>query len=288
MPFDISTIRGWLDVNLINIIITAVVIFVVWLTRRILLRYISRKVDDLETYRKWRRTSSIVAILIGAIAILTIWAQQFSVLIFFILVVILGLVISLKEPILNLAGWLYIIILHPFKIGDRVQVKEFRGYRGDILEVNPFSFKLSEIGNSANWVDEDESTGRIVDVPNGWVFIHPIANYSKMIEHIWEEIPIRISFDSNWQKAQKILLKILDNEKIKISDSGKRKIKKNYREYTGKYPDLEPKVNVKAVDFGMRLTIRYVCNTKNRRVTSQIVWDTILKEFSKHKDINLT
>ena len=284
---DIATIQGWLDDNLINLIITAFVILAVWLGRRLVLRYLSRKIDDLDSYRKWRRVSSIVAILVGIIAILTIWARQLSVLIFFILVVILGLVITLKEPILNLAGWIYILIVHPFKVGDRVQVKEFRGYRGDILEVNPFSFKLSEIGNSGNWVNEDDSTGRIVDVPNGWVFIHPIANYSKMIEHIWEEIPIRISFDSNWQKAQKILLKILNDGKIKISDSGIRKIRKNYRDYTGKYPDLEPKVYVRAVDLGVLLTLRYVCDTKNRRTTSQIVWDAILKEFSKHRDINL-
>jgi small-conductance mechanosensitive channel len=284
---DIATIQGWLDDNLINLIITAFVIFAVWLGRRLVLRYLSRKIDDLDSYRKWRRVSSIVAILVGIIAILTIWARQLSVLIFFILVVILGLVITLKEPILNLAGWIYILIVHPFKVGDRVQVKEFRGYRGDILEVNPFSFKLSEIGNSGNWIDEDDSTGRIVDVPNGWVFIHTIANYSKMIEHIWEEIPIRISFDSNWQKAQKILIKILNEEKIKISDSGIRKIRKNFREHTGKYPGLEPKVYVRAVDFGLQLTLRYVCNTKNRRATSQIVWDEILKEFSKHNDIEL-
>ena len=284
---DIATIQGWLDDNLINLIITAFVILAVWLGRRLVLRYLSRKIDDLDSYRKWRRVSSIVAILVGIIAILTIWARQLSVLIFFILVVILGLVITLKEPILNLAGWIYILIVHPFKVGDRVQVKEFRGYRGDILEVNPFSFKLSEIGNSGNWVDEDDSTGRIVDVPNGWVFIHTIANYSKMIEHIWEEIPIRISFESNWQKAQKILIKILNEEKIKISDSGIRKIRKNFREYTGKYPELEPKVYVRAVDFGLQLTLRYVCKTKNRRATSQIVWDEILKEFSKHNDIEL-
>ena len=108
-----------------------------------------------------------------------------------------------------------------------------------------------------------------------------------MIDHIWNEIQIRISFDSNWQKAKEILLEIINKENIKLSTSKKKNIQKKYRELTEKYPRLEPAVYVKAVDDGVQLTLRYICDTRNRRVTSQEIWEAVLKEFLKHKDINL-
>ncbi len=109
-----------------------------------------------------------------------------------------------------------------------------------------------------------------------------------MTDHIWNEIPIRISFDSNWRKAKKILLEIVNKENIRLSTSNKKNILKNYREFTQKHPDLEPDVYTKAVDGVIQLTLRYICDTRSKRFTSKKLWESVLNEFSNHKDINLT
>jgi hypothetical protein len=34
------------------------------------------------------------------------------------------------------------------------------------------------------------------------------------------------------------------------------------------------------------LTMRYICNVKKRRGTEEIIWEDVLEEFAKHKDID--
>ena len=61
-----------------------------------------------------------------------------------------------------------------------------------------------EIGN---WVDADQNTGRIVHIPNGKIFTETLANYGKGFEYIFNEIPVLITFESDWKKAKKNLSK---------------------------------------------------------------------------------
>jgi small-conductance mechanosensitive channel len=41
-----------------------------------------------------------------------------------------------------------------------------------------------EIGG---WVDAEQSTGRLVHVPNGMVFTTEVANYTEGFGYIWDE-----------------------------------------------------------------------------------------------------
>ena len=60
-------------------------------------------------------------------------------------------------------------------------------------------FSLMEIGN---WVDAEQSTGRVIHVPNGKIFSEPLANYTDGFQYIWNEIPVLVTFESDWKKSQ--------------------------------------------------------------------------------------
>jgi hypothetical protein len=73
---------------------------------------------------------------------------------------------------------LYIVVVigglgggHLFEIGDRVQIGT---HRRDVVDIRIFQFTLLEIGN---WVDADQSTGRILHIPNSWIFKQALSNY---------------------------------------------------------------------------------------------------------------
>ena len=93
-----------------------------------------------------------------------------------------GLAIALQDPLVNLAGWIFISVRKPFVVGDRIEIG---GHRGDVIDLRLFQFSLIEIGN---WVDADQSTGRIIHIPNGWVFKQTTANYTAGFKFIWDEI----------------------------------------------------------------------------------------------------
>ena len=110
-----------------------------------------------------------------------------------------GIAIALKDPLVNMVGWLFILIRQPFKVGDRIQIGSAAG---DVIDIRLFQFSINEIGN---WVDADQSTGRIIHIPNGIVFTEPQANYTAGFQYIWHEISVLITFESDWKKAKQIL-----------------------------------------------------------------------------------
>ena len=191
-----------------------------------------------------------------------------------------GLAIALKDPLVNLAGWAFIIWQRPIEVGDRIQVGE---YRGDVIDQRIFMFTLMEIGN---WVDAEQSTGRIIHIPNGKVFNDALANYSKGFQYIWNEIPVLITFESNWKKAKSILTKIIDKHAQSLSETARQKVRRAARKFMIFYTTLTPTVYTCVKDCGIMLTMRYLCEPRQRRTNDQAIWEDVLEEFAKCDDID--
>ena len=129
----------------------------------------------------------------------SVWLSEFKELGTFLGLLSAGIAVALKDPIINFVGWLFIILRRPFTLGDRIQIL---GHSSDVIDIRLFQFTLMEIGN---WVEADQSTGRIIHVPNGKVFVDTVASYNKGFHYIWNEMPVMITFESNWEKAKNIL-----------------------------------------------------------------------------------
>ena len=90
----------------------------------------------------------------------------------------------------------YIAWQQPFGVGDRIEIGDFKG---DVVDQQLMQFTIMEV---RNWVDGDQYTGRMVHVPNGILFQKPLGNYSDDYAYLWDEIHVRLTFESNWQKAK--------------------------------------------------------------------------------------
>ncbi|MBT3756369.1 MAG: mechanosensitive ion channel family protein, partial [Candidatus Cloacimonetes bacterium] len=101
------------------------------------------------------------------------------------------------------------------------------------------------------------------------------------------EIEIVLTFESNWQKAKIILLDIANNKGENISKRMETQIKRAAKKYMIYYKELTPIVYTSVVDHGVRLTIRHLCETRKRRGYTEAIWEDILLEFAKNKDIEL-
>ena len=140
-----------------------------------------------------------------------------------------------------------------------------------------------EIGN---WVNSDQSTGRIINIPNGAIFTEALANYSKGFQYIWNEIPVLITFESDWEQAKSILLEIAIKHAEKLSDTAEKRFHEASRQYLIYYSILTPTVYTSVEDSGVLLTIRYLCEPRKRRGTQETIWEDILKAFSETDDID--
>ena len=262
-----------------EILFSLIVIILLSVIRFAILRVVWRRTENAKTRYQWKRTLSFVIPIVTIVLVGAIWLPAFEQFGAFLGLFSAGLAIALKDPLTNLAGWFFIITRKPFIVGDRIQVGE---NTGDIIDIRLFQFTMLEIGN---WVDADQSTGRIIHLPNGKVFLEPQANFSSGFEYIWNEIKVNITFESNWQKAKDILDTIIHDYSKDIHVKAQKEIQEASKNYMIYYKHLTPIVYTKVIDFGVCLTIRYLCNPRQRRGSENIIWQDVLTAFNKETDI---
>jgi len=257
--------------------ILALVIF--WLIRRLLLTVLLRDRDVQVQYRI-RKTVAYVTYPLAFLVIGRIWFAGFEDVSTYLGLLSAGLAIALQAPLVNLAGWAFILWRQPFKVGDRIQIGPDRG---DVIDQRIFMFSLMEIGN---WVDADQSTGRVIHIPNGKIFNEVLANYSQGFQHIWNEIPVLVTFESDWRKAKQLLNEIAQRHGTALNESAARKLREAAKKFMIFYSKLTPVVYTTVKDCGVMLTIRYLCDPRQRRGTEQAIWEEILNAFTAHDDID--
>lgn len=262
-----------------KIIISILIVVFLSIIRLLILRIVWRQTENVKIRYQWKRTLSFIIPFTGLLLISAVWIQAFEEFGTFLGLFTAGIAIALKDPLTNLAGWFFILVRKPFNVGDRVQVGT---HIGDVIDIRLFQFTILEIGN---WVDADQSTGRIIHLPNGKVFIEPQANFSTGFEYIWNEIKVNVTFESDWEKAKNILEAIIQDFAKDIHIKAQKEIQEASKNYMIYYKHLTPIVYTKVIDFGVCLTIRYLCNPRQRRGSENILWQNILTAFNKDSDI---
>ena len=260
---------------------TLLTIVILWLVQRLLIGILNKSVKNIEYRYQWQKGIGYLSFFIGLIVIGRIWLSGMETLVTFLGLLSAGIAIALKDPLMNIAGWIYILARKPFDVGDRIEIKDVAG---DVIDLRIFQFSIMEIGN---WVNADQSTGRVLHIPNGIIFTSILSNYSHGFHYIWNELEVLITFESNWSKAKKTLSKIVNDfnqsDAGKITDSGMR-VPGTFMLKTGK---TTPIVYTSVQESGVLLTIRYLCKPRRRRSSTSTIWENILIAFAAAPDIEL-
>jgi len=264
-----------------KILASVVVIAILWLFRRVLYRVLVKNIKEKKTKYQTGKTINYTISFLGVLVVARIWFDGFQSIATFLGLLSAGLAIALKDPVSNLAGWIYIVWRKPFDLGNRVQIGTFAG---DIIDISMFQLSIMEIGN---WVDADQHTGRIIHIPNGKVFTEPIANYSQGLQYIWHEVPVHITYESNWEKARDILKNIVTKHSSHHTKEAEKQAAESSKEYLLIALTLNPNVYISVEEYAIRLTMRYLCNPRKRRSTEQTMWEEVLKAFAHCPDITL-
>lgn len=272
LQMDVATV--W------KVISTASILLILIITRSVILRVVKGRTEDVRIRYAWRKGATYGAFVMAILLLGRFWFSGFDSFSTYLGLLSAGVAIALKDPLVNLAGWLFIIWRRPFTVGDRIEVAE---HRGDVIDIRIFQFALMEIGN---WVDADQSTGRVIRIPNSKVFTETLANYSKGFAYIWNEIPVLVTFESNWQSAKVILQSIATAHTEHLSKAASRRVRQASEQFMIFYNKLTPIVYTSVRDSGVLLTIRYLCEPRRRRTSEEQIWEDILHQFSDHDDID--
>ena len=258
-----------------SVIVVCTAILIKWIFNRFVIKRIKQKAIR---YR-WRKTTNYIVFFLVLILLLFLWMEKFQ-LGTFLGLSGAGIAIALRDMLVNLVAWFFILWKRPFSIGDRIEINETTG---DVIDIRIFQFSVLEIGNR---VGAEQSTGRIVHIPNKNIFEYDLANYTSEFPFIWNEIPVLITLESSWEEAKEILSEIVEEVTEQTVNKARKYLKNissaNYMVYYGK---LTPIVYTMVEDSGVLLTIRYLCRPRSRRSTEDEIWRSILEKFGKNENI---
>lgn len=267
--------------NRAQLIATVIVVIISWLLRRIIHRLLHNYIEEVQVFYRYKKATTYTIFVLATLIMFIVWSRDFFTFTTFLGLVSAGIAIALKDLLASIAAWMFIISRKPFVVGDRIQIGD---YSGDVIDSRLFQFTIMEIGN---WVEHDQSTGRIVHIPNHKILTDNIANYGAGFAHIWNEIRVVITFESDWDKARTILKEIIDVHAEKHIHQVDEKLKKASKKYLIYYKNLTPIVYLDVLDHGVQLTVRYLCKPKSRRTTVDHIWSDILVRFKAEPDIDL-
>jgi small-conductance mechanosensitive channel len=259
------------------------VLVIAWILKQVSKRIIFRNVEDVHhRFNITRRTSRIITFVALSIVVM-VWLDGKNVpeIIKALSFLGAGLAIVLREVILNIVGWLQIVTRAPFQVGDRVEINNISG---DVIDIRLMTTTLMEI---RSWVDADQSTGRIMRIPNNWVFQFAVKNFTQGFDYIWNEITLHVTTDSDWNLARDIMTSLAQESSAIVEHQVKSQLKNMAQEYLVYYSTLTPFVYVTIADKGIRLTLRYLCKVRNRRGSEHAIMMRVLEEFAKHPSIHL-
>jgi small-conductance mechanosensitive channel len=267
----LAKIAGILDIVLTSkykgILLSVIIVISLLIIRRILTKlieaYISRKAFKEDNITQFMMTWKYIWTAI--IAIMGIIGLSGSMKVVGISAGFMGMVLgwSLQAPVTGIAAWLMLILKRPFKIGDRVIIA---GIIGDVMDVTLTHIILNQVGGT---VGGEERSGRAVLIPNAIMFSQVIMNYTLQQDYILDEVPVRITFESDWEEAERILI-----------EAAKR-VTKDIVEKTGD----QPFIRAELFDAGVLMRLRYKVEPPNRQEMSTYMVREIFREFGNNPKV---
>lgn len=259
---------------------TAGLVLVLVIVRELLLLIVRGQTRDARVRYHWSKGITYAVVVLGVFGIGRVWFVGLGSIATFVGLVGAGLVIALKEPVSNFAAWGFMLWRRPFVIGDRIEIG---AHAGDVIDQTLLEFSILEIGN---WIRSDQSTGRVIHIPNGRLWVEPVANYTRGFPYLWNEIDVVITFESDWRRAKELLLTIAERHGHELSGAAEQEVLTQSRRFMIFYSTLAPTVYTRATERGVMLTIRYLCEVRRRRDTEQAIWEGVLTAFAGEPDID--
>jgi small-conductance mechanosensitive channel len=167
---------------------------------------------------------------------------------------------SLQAPVTGIAAWLMIILKRPFRIGDRVIIG---GVIGDVTDITLTHVILNQVGGT---IGGEERSGRGVLIPNAILFGQVIMNYTLDEKFTLDEVPIRLTFDSDYELARRIMVEAARTVTAEIIQE------------TGK----EPFTRCEFFDAGVIVRLRYQTVPDQRPEISSRIVERILEGFREN------
>ena len=217
---------------------------------------------------------------VGLVSALGVVTEQWVGVLLSLGVVGFAVTFALQQPLLSLLGWVYIMLKRPYAVGDRVKIEESKG---DVIEVDFLVTTLWEV--NGDLVSTHQPSGRVVTVPNSVVLSSQVVNYTTLVHHVWNELPIQVAYETDLDFARETMVAVAEEY---LGERMRHEIA-TYRDRLSETAvELEvqdgPTVNVVQTESWVELRLRYLVHPRRGARVRNDLYERILERFSEAPD----
>ena len=240
-----------------------------------------RLVHDRRRRHDLRNVVRLVLVVGAIVAVAGVLTDQWLGVLFSLGIVGFGVTVALQQPLTSLLGWLYILSMRPYQVGDRVRIENAKG---DVIDVDFLVTTLWEV--EGDLVSSHQPSGRTVTVPNSLILTSEVFNYSRDdFPFVWSEVSMQVSYETDLEFAKGVMREVADEQ---LGDEMARRVE-TYREQLSETPvDLQvqdrPSVNVTQGETWVELKVRFLTSPRRIQRTKNELYEEILARFQANPD----
>lgn len=228
-----------------------------WLLRRVYPGNTEKARSKLVLYK------NLVRLLILALLV-AVWASQISGALLSVAAIAGALLITGKEVVLCLFGYINLSIAKPYRVGDYVEIGN---QSGRVLDIHLFSTRLFEIGPSGRY------TGRVLSVPNLAVFAQTIKHSSSLGAYNLYCVDIILPFRCDSVRAEQVARQVAEKVAKEFMVEADRHFDRlEFSDFVD-LPSASPAVIWQAYnEVAHKMTVRFACPSHKRGDVEQAIY----------------
>ncbi len=199
-----------------------------------------------------------------------------------------GIAIAMKDWFMSILGWLVIVFGGSIHVGDRIRVDmDGMKYVGDVLDISLLRITILE-DITLTSIMQNRRAGRIIFVPNNYIFTRMIANYTHhSLKTVWDGVKITITFDSNHKKAMHLVKEITKKYSKGYTDITRKQLNKLRQHYSLKNTNVEPRIYSFIEPYGLDIEAWYLTNAYGTLTLRSVISTEIIDAFKAEDDITI-
>jgi small-conductance mechanosensitive channel len=199
-----------------------------------------------------------------------------------------GIAIAMKDWFMSILGWLVIVFGGSIHVGDRIRIDmDGTTFVGDVMDISLLRMTLLE-DVTLTTVLENRRAGRIIFIPNNYVFTRMIANYThSSLKTVWDGIDITITYDSNHKKAIHLAKEITKKFSKGYTDITRKQLNKLRSDYSLKNSNVEPRIFSFIAPNGINISAWYLTNAYATLTLRSTISTEIVDAFMAEDDITI-
>ncbi len=265
-------------------VIILVVFFIFFLLKLVVKRYI---VDN-ERFYMANKIITFTNVTIIILILFFNYIENVSYLVTILGFASAGIAIAMKDWFMSILGWLVIVFGGSIHVGDRIRVDmDGMKYVGDVMDISLLRMTILE-DITLTSIMQNRRAGRILFVPNNYIFTRMIANYThNSLKTVWDGIKITITFDSNHKKAMHITKEVAKKFSKGYTDITRKQLNKLRQHYSLKNTNVEPRIFSFIEPNGIDIETWYLTNAYATLTLRSVISLEIVEAFNNADDITI-